>query len=160
MRTRECEVSSPDVSLHFLEPCIRTQTSTSWMIRSAQQMQESAGTYLNSEFAPVFYHLCFPGTLSRSGKRAQESLCASGDSAHSSLVFLPPLPSLHRSIIEKFCTMMRSGQENTAGASSLCRTVGSVLQGVRDTWQIPPLLALDGSRHCGWIQTPGIRRMM
>ena len=35
---RECEVSSPDISLCFLEPCIRTQTSTSWTIRSAQWM--------------------------------------------------------------------------------------------------------------------------
>ena len=125
MRPRQCEVSSPDVSLRFLEPCIRTQTSTSWTIRSAQWMQESAGTCLNSEFAPVFYHVCFPGTLWRSGKRAQESLCAPGDSAHSVLV---SLPSLHRrSIIEKFCIMMRSGQENTAVASSVCRTVGSML---------------------------------
>ena len=63
MRPRQCEVSSPDVSLRFLEPCIRTQTSTSWMIRSVQWTQESAGTCLNCEFAPVFYHLCFPGTL-------------------------------------------------------------------------------------------------
>ena len=53
-----CEVSSPDVSLHFLEPCIRMQTSTSWTIRSAQWMQKSAGTCSKSEFAPVFYHFC------------------------------------------------------------------------------------------------------
>ena len=124
MRPRECSVSSY-VSLCFLEPSIKMQTSTSWTIRSAQWMQESAGTCLNSEFAPVFYHVCFPGTLWRSGKRAQESLCAPGDSAHSVLV---SLPSLHRrSIIEKFCIMMRSGQENTAVASSVCRTVGSML---------------------------------
>ena len=37
---------------------------------------------------------------------------ASGNSAHSVLVYFPPLPSLHRrSIIEKFCIMMKS-QEN------------------------------------------------
>ena len=63
MRPKECDVSSPDVSVCFLEPCIRMQTSTSWMIRSAQWMQKSAGICLNSEFAPIFYHLCFPGTL-------------------------------------------------------------------------------------------------
>ena len=114
---RECEVSSPDLSLHFLEPCIRMQTSTSWTICSAQWMQESAGTCSNSEFAPVFYHLCFPGTL-----------CASGDAACSALVTLSPIPSLHRrSILEKSCIMMKSGQENTAGVSSEWRTVGSVL---------------------------------
>ena len=128
MGPRECVVSSPDVSLRFLEPCIRTQTSTSWTIRSALWMQESAGTCSNSELAPVFYHLCFPATLSRLGKRAQESLCASGDSARSALVSLSPLPSLHRrSILEKSCIMMKSGQENTAGVSSEWRTVGSVL---------------------------------
>ena len=51
---RECVVSSPDVSLRFLELCIRMQTSTSWMIHSVQWMQESADTCSNSEFAPVF----------------------------------------------------------------------------------------------------------
>ena len=49
---------SPDVSLHFLEPCIRTRTSTSWTTRSAPSMQESAGTCLNSEFALVSCHFC------------------------------------------------------------------------------------------------------
>ena len=129
MRRRQCEVSSPDISLCFLEPCIRTQTSTSWTIRSAQWMQESADTCLNSKFVSIFYDLCLPGTCrERSGKRAQESLCASGNSAYSALVSLLPLPSLHRrSILEKFCLMMRSGQEHTEGASSVWRTVGSVL---------------------------------
>ena len=72
MRPRECEVSSLDVSLHFLELCIRTQTSTSWMIRSAQWMQESAGTCLNSEFAPVLHHYFFPGTCRDQGRELRK----------------------------------------------------------------------------------------
>ena len=44
------------------------------------------------------------------------------------LVSLFPLSSPHRrSIIEKFCIILRPGQENTACASSVWRTVGSVL---------------------------------
>ena len=54
MSPRQCEVCSPDISLRFLEPCIRMQTSTSWMIHSVQWMQESADTCSNGEFAPVF----------------------------------------------------------------------------------------------------------
>jgi len=102
---------NPDISLCFLEPCIRMQTSTSWTIHLAQWTQESAGICSNSEFASIFYDLCFPSTCrERSGKRAPESLCASGNSVYSALVSLLPLPSLHRrSILEKFCLMMRSG---------------------------------------------------
>ena len=127
MRLRECKVSSPDVSLRFLEPCIRTQTSTSWMIRSVQWTQKSAGTCSNSEFAPIVYHFCFPGTLYRSGKSSRKPLYF-GRLSSLCLVSLFPLPSPHRrSIIEKFCIMLRSGQENRAGASTVWRTVGSVL---------------------------------
>ena len=67
MRFRECEVSSPDVSLHFLEPCIRMQTSISWTIRSVQWMQKSAGTCSNSEFAHVLSSM-----LSRNPKEIRE----------------------------------------------------------------------------------------
>ena len=73
--------------------------------------------------------------VENTGKRVQESLCASGDVARSALVTLSPIPPLHRrSILEKSCIMVRSGQENTAGVSSEWRTVGSVLEGVRDWW--------------------------
>ena len=62
------------------------------------------------------------------GEERSASLCASGNSARSALASLSSLPSLHRrSIIEKSCIMMRSGQENTAGASSVWGPVGSVL---------------------------------
>ena len=75
MRPKEYAVSSSDIFLCFLELCIRMQTSTSWMICSAQWMQKSAGICLNSEFAPVSYDLCLPGTCrERSGKGAQEIL--------------------------------------------------------------------------------------
>ena len=54
------------------------------------------------------------------GEERSASLCASGNSARSALASLSSLPSLHRrSIVEKFCIMMRSGQENTEGASSV-----------------------------------------
>ena len=71
------------------------------------------------------------------------------------LVSLSPLPSPHRSsITEKFCIMLRSGQENRAGASTVWRTAGSVLREWVIDGRFPP-----ATRSC-WIQTPGIRRMM
>ena len=102
MRPRKCDMPSPDISLCFLEPCIRTQTSTSWMIRSAQCTQKSAGTCSNSEFARVLYHFFFPGTLSGSGKGAQESLCARLNSVCSGVppsLFFPPQKIHHREIL-------------------------------------------------------------
>ena len=156
MRRRKCEMSSPDISLHFLELCIRMQTSTFWTIRSAQWTQESAGTCSNSEFASIYYDLCLPGTCrERSGKRTQESLCASGDSAYSALVSLLPLPSLHRrSILEKFCLMMRSG-----------RNIQKVLPVCGGQWGVCfREWGIDGRfppATCSWwIHMPGIRRLM
>ena len=58
MESRSGKGPSSDFSLRFLEPCIRTRTSTSWTTRSALSMQESASTCLNSEFALVSCHFC------------------------------------------------------------------------------------------------------
>ena len=116
---------------------------------------------MNCEFAPVSYHFCFPRTLGSSGKRAQESVCASGDSAHSALVSLPPLPSLHkRSILEKFCIMMRSRQGNAEGACSVWRSGSPCCRELRSRWQISPCCLWLTATRCGWTQTPAIRKAL
>ena len=140
MSPRQCEVCSPDISLHFLEPCIRMQTSTSWMIHSVQWMQESADTCSNSEFAPVF----LSSLLSRNSKEIREE--SSGKPfcfrRLSSLCPLappfPPFPpqKIHRREILHH-DEVKKGQYKRC--SSVWRPVGSVFQGVRDKWQIPPV---------------------
>ena len=70
-----------------------------------------------------------PTPLLLPGKsHGQRSLVYFGRPSSLCLVSLSPLSSPHRrSIIEKLCIIPRSGQENTGGTSSVCRTVESVL---------------------------------
>ena len=128
MSPRQCEVCSPDICLCFLEPCIRMQTSTSWMIHSVQWMQESADTCSNSEFAPVF----LSSLLSRNPVEIREESSGKPLCFRILSSFCPGVPLLvssfhRRSIIEKSCIFMKSRKDNTAGASILWRPVGSVL---------------------------------
>ena len=139
MRPRECKASSPDISLHFLEPCIRMQTSTSWTIHSVQWMQESAGTCSNSEFAHVFLSsLLSKNSIEIREESSRKPLCFRR--LRSLCPHAPPSPpfppqKIHRREILHH-DEVKKGQYRRC--SSVWRPVGSVLQGVRDKWQIPP----------------------
>ena len=92
MRLKECKVSSLDISLCFLEPCIRMQTSTSWMIHSVQWTQESAGTCLNCEFGPVLSSLLSRNPVEIREESSGKPLCWRLSSLCPGVPPFPPFP--------------------------------------------------------------------